>query len=347
VNLIVAGIAALLAANPAVVSHIDDSRIVESSGLAYSAKYPDLAYTMNDSGHRPMVYAIKVSTGRVVGQTDLASFHLKDPESIAVDPRGRLWLGDLGDNDGDRDDVSIVAFDEPGPGSAAPRAVQRFPVSYPNGHMNVEGMMVYPTTGQVFLINKTENGNATLFALPRTLRNHERNEAVNLRRPMPVGVSDASFTPDGRHALVETGTVIRAYDITTWEPAGQFETPDLQQAESLTVEPGGRSILLGSEGEDSPLVRVTLPAYAAPVSQPTSAPTGGTGTGDTSTAAVPAGELTGPNVTPAPREPVSAAAWAALGGLLAIAVGVLMARFVQRRRRLVRRHRRIEERHRV
>jgi len=347
VNLIAAGLAALLAANPAVVSHIGDNRIVESSGLAYSVKYPDLAYTMNDSGNRPVVYAIKVSTGAVVGQTDLASFNLKDPESIAVDPRGRLWLGDLGDNDASRDDVSIVAFDEPGPGSAAPRAVQRFPVSYPNGPVNVEGMMVYPTTEQVFLINKTEHGNATLFALPRTLRNHQDNEAVNLRRPMPVGVSDASFTPDGRHALVETGTVIRTYDVTTWEPVGQFETPNLKQAESLTIEPGGRSILLGSEGKDSPLVRMALPAYAVPAAQPASTPTAGTPTGDTSTAAVPAGELTGPNVTPAEPQPVGAGAWAALGGLLAVVVGVLIVRFVQRRRRLVRRHRRIDERHRV
>jgi hypothetical protein len=346
-NLIAAGIAALLAANPAVVSHIDDSRIVESSSLAYSAKYPDLAYTMNDSGHRPIVFAIKVSTGRVVGQTDLDAFHLKDPESLAVDPRGRLWLGDLGDNDGERDDVSIVAFDEPGPGNAPPRAVQRFPVSYPNGHMNVEAMMVYPTTSQVFLINKTESGNATLFALPQTLRNGQRNEAVNLRRPMPVGVSDASFTPDGRHALVETGTVIRTYDVQTWEPAGQFETPHLQQAESLTVEPGGRSILLGSEGKDSPLLRVALPAYAVTAIQPSATPTGGTSTGGTSTAAVPAGELTGPNVTPAKPEPVGTSAMVALGGLLAVAAGILVARFVQRRRRLLRRHRRIDERHRV
>ena len=59
-SFIAAGIAAVLMASPTVVSYLGDDRIKESSGLAYSAKHPDLVYTMNDSGNRPVVFAVQV-----------------------------------------------------------------------------------------------------------------------------------------------------------------------------------------------------------------------------------------------------------------------------------------------
>jgi len=319
-----------------VVSRIADERIRESSGLAYSVKYPDLAYTMNDSKNRAMVYAIQVSTGRVVGQVDLEDFDLEDPESIAVDRQGRLWLGDLGDNDIERDDVSILVFDEPGPGKKAARAVQRFPVAFKDGPANVEGMMIYPSTRQVFLINKTEGGAGTLYVLPKSLRNGEENIAINLRRPMPARVSDAAFTPDGRHALVKTSTGVVAYDVATWQPIKSFQTPGLDQGESLTVEPGGRSILMGSEGDDSPILRVNLPSELAP-----GAASGGSQADPT---ALPPIGPTAPNVTPAEPANVTVPTLVAIGGLGALVAAAVVLRGVQRRHRVAQRHERMADR---
>jgi hypothetical protein len=352
VNLVAAALAAVLMASPTVVSHMDDSRIRESSGLAYSVKFPDLVYTMNDSGNRPVVYAVQASTGKVVGLTDLAFLHLQDPESIAIDRQGRIWLGDLGDNHRDRDDVSIVSFDEPGPTTAAPHGLQRYPVKYSTGHSNVEAMMVYPTTGQIFLISKKneDGGKPNLFVLPQTLQPGQTNMATSLNRPMPAGVSDATFTPDGRHALVETASKVLVYDPTTWQTVGEFAGPGLPKGESMTVEPGGKSLLMGTEGEDSALVRLALPAYAAtvPTSAPTTAaPTGAAPTTNATYANPPNGDLTGPNVTPVKPQPVGGLALAALTGMLVIAAGVTVLRYVRRRRRLLQRHRRIDERHRV
>ncbi|MFL6089508.1 MAG: hypothetical protein ACJ71Z_05150 [Aeromicrobium sp.] len=347
-NLIAASLAALLAASPAVVSHIDDDRIQESSGLAYSVKYPDLAYTVNDSKNRMVVYAIQVSTGKVVGTTDLESLDLKDPESIAVDPRGRVWLGDLGDNHEDRDNVSIVAFDEPGPTSAPPVGLQRYPVRFPKDPVNVEAMMVYPANSQIFLISKKDDenrGQASLFVLPPVLQNGQPNVATDLHRPMPQRVSDATFAPDGRHALVETHDSVDVLDVTTWQSVGTFDGPGLPQGESMTVEPGGRSVLMGTEGKDSALVRLDLPDYALPAAQPTAAaPT------DQSTAAAeapPADALTGPNVTPAKAAPVGLATMGPILGLVVIGAGIAILRVVQRHRRLARRHRRIDQRDRA
>lgn len=331
-------IAAEVTPGSTVVSRMTDERILESSGLAYSVKYPNLAYTMNDSKNRAAVYAVQISTGRVVGQVDLEDFDLKDPESIAVDRQGRLWLGDLGDNDGDRDDASILVFDEPGSGTNEPRTVQRFPVEFQDGQENVEAMMIYPSTRQVFLINKTESGAGTLFVLPPSLRNGEENLATDLRRPMPTRVSDAAFTPDGRFALVKTASGVVGYDVKTWKPVTSFQTPGLDKGESLTVEPGGRSILIGSEGEDSPIVRVTLPSALAPAGAATNAaPSSGGST------ALPPLAPTAPNITPAEPANVTIPTLVVLGGLGIIAAAAVAVRGVRRRQRIVQRHRRMAE----
>lgn len=324
-----------------VVSRITDDRIGESSGLAFSVRHRDLAYTMNDSNNRAAVYAIQVSTGRTVGQVDLERFDLEDPESIAVDRQGRLWLGDLGDNDGERDDASILVFDEPGPGTATPSGVQRFPVSFPDDPQNIEAMLVHPGTRQVFLINKSDGGAATLFALPRTLRPGEDNVATDLRRQMPAGVADGTFTPDSRHALVKTATGVVAYDA-SWQPVTSFRVPGLDKGESVTVEPGGRSILLGSEGNDSPLLRVTLPAELAPTApaETTGPSSDATGSSDEALppvvpAAPVAGTADSANVTVP-----TLVAIGVLGVIVAVLVGIRAAR---RRQRLALRHRRMAE----
>lgn len=325
-----------------VVSRIADGRILESSGLAVSVKHRNLVYTMNDSKNRAAVYAVQVSTGRVVGQVDLEQFDLEDPESIAVDPQGRLWLGDLGDNDGERDDASILVFDEPGSGTKTPAGLQRFPVSFPDGPQNIEGMLVHPSTRQVFLINKTDGGTATLFSLPQALRNGQANEATDVGRSMPAGVADAAFTPDGRHALVKTATGVVGYDASTWTPVTSFETPGLDKGESLTVEPGGRSILLGSEGNDSPIMRVTLPATLAPVAS-TAAPDSSADGSQSDQGALPPIPPVAPDVEPAKSAnatTVTLIAIAGVGVLISVAVALNV---VRRRRRLAQRHRRLAE----
>lgn len=53
------------------LSTIDDARISESNGWVLSKRYDDVAYTVNDSGNAPLVFALEISTGNVDGVTDL------------------------------------------------------------------------------------------------------------------------------------------------------------------------------------------------------------------------------------------------------------------------------------
>lgn len=258
------------------VSTISDSRIVESSGLAMSVKYPDLAYTMNDSGHKPTVFAIKISTGQVVGRTEVGDQGVEDTESIQVDSFGHLWLADLGDNQQKRDNVSIIAFNEPGPGNFVISTTLRFPVTIEGGPTNVEGMLVNPLNDRIFLISKASKKHATLFALQNPLQPNQPNYARDLHKKMPAFVTDATFTSDTRRALVQTksdeGWI---FDTSTWRSMDKFRLPKVQQGESITIEPGEKTFLMGSEGTDSPIIRVPLPPDPRPapsVNRPTAAP---------------------------------------------------------------------------
>jgi hypothetical protein len=239
------------------VSTIQDERVVESSGLALSTKHDDLAYTINDSGNHPMIYAIQLSSGDVVGVTDLDKFDVEDTESIAVDSQGILWIGDLGDNDHQRNDVSIIALPEPGPGDHHVATANQYGVTFPDGPIDVEGLLVEPTTQRVYLVSKNRNARGSIYALP-TLRNGETAPAKAIAEA-PKAVTDATFTHDGRWALLRTQDDVWVYDPKTWQPVDRFDTPDLQQGESITVERGDRTVLLGSEGENSPILRVPLP----------------------------------------------------------------------------------------
>lgn len=252
------------------VSSLSDDRINESSGLAYSSKYPDLAYTINDEDGP--IYAVRPSTGKVVGTIKLDGVELGDPESLYVDPYGHIWLGDLGDNDEERDDVAIYAFNEPGAGNFHVKETLKFRVSFDGGPTNVEAMLVDPISGQVYLIHKTKKEkDSSVYALPNPLVNGQTNQARNLDKPMPKWVTDGIITPDGTRALVKTEDEIYVYDPTDWKLLDQFKTRKIGQSETITIEPDQKNVLIGAEGEGSPLLRIPLPADARPTSTETPA----------------------------------------------------------------------------
>src|SRR5687768_943492 len=236
------------------VSEISDSRIEESSGLVVSAEHDDLAYTVNDAGNDPIVYAVKISTGEVVGTTQVGGGDVEDSESIAIDGKGRMWLADLGDNDEERDDTALYSFAEPGPGIHSVNA-KRFPVSYDGGAVDIEAFLVHPKTGKKFLVSKEKKQAGTLYSLPAKLK-PTGNSATDTGRAMPEDTSDGTFTIDGSQALIRTRESVFLYDPKGWKQVDEIAVPEVEQGETIAMEPGGTSFLIGSEGENSPLIRV-------------------------------------------------------------------------------------------
>lgn len=254
---------------PVVVSRITDPRVTESSGLAMSRAHPGLAYTINDSNNPPYVFAIEVSTGDVVGVTRIEGGTLRDTEAIAIAPDGTLWVADTGDNTGTREDAALYAFAEPGPGDRTVVA-KRYPISYEDGPVNVEALLIDPRTGAKHLVSKGAL-DGKVFALP-ALERDTPAVATFVDATVPPLITDGSFTTGGSYAVLRSYTSVYVVDPSSWAPVRSGALPRQPQGESIAMEPSGRSLLIGSEGVGSALIRVLFaePATAtSPGPEPT------------------------------------------------------------------------------
>ncbi len=259
-----------LAADGEKISEISDSRVEESSGLAISQEHADLAYTIND-GDDGVVFAVKISTGDVVGTTRVRA-KLDDTESIRIDGRGRMWLSDLGDNDRERDDAALYRFPEPGPGEHSVNP-KRFPVSYDGRPADIESLLVHPKTGRLFVASRDEKAPGRMYALPEKLVANGDNRAEDLGKETPVDTSDATFTRSGTKALLRTGEAVHVFDPETWTEIERLDVPPVKNGESIDVEPDGKSFIIGSEGDNSPLIRVAYDDGGTAEATPTPTPT--------------------------------------------------------------------------
>ena len=74
--------------------------------------------------------------------------------------------------------------------------------------------------------------------------------------------------------LLRTYADVREVDPGDWErDRRSIATPPVKQGETLAAESGGRTFLIGSEGESSPLIRVAIPTRTEPAPTATPSPT--------------------------------------------------------------------------
>lgn len=247
--------ASAAAREPQQVAVVDDPRISESSGLAVSRQHPDLAYTVNDSGHDAEVFAVRVSTGEVVGVTRLRG-ETADVEALALDDDGRLWVADTGDNRGQRDEVALHVLDEPGEGDHRVRPTT-YRVDYGDRSPDVEAVVV--RDGTVSLLEKALAGGSRFELAVDDLDADGVNRAREVASDVSGMVTDATVVPGSDRVVLRTYVSLVVLDA-RWQPVTALEAPVTQQGETVAAEPSGRSVLVGSEGTSQPLWRVDLPA---------------------------------------------------------------------------------------
>jgi len=152
------------------------------SGIVASRRYPGVLWAIRDRGAqdrpgRPQnaLYAYKVSGGRV-GRIGKAAFkavpmpvQARDWEDIARDDDGNLWIGDIGNNECDRDDTALLKVREPNPaGTGRARLLATYRYKFPDppagcAGRNAEAMFLVDDVP--YLIDKAEQ--STVYRFPR------------------------------------------------------------------------------------------------------------------------------------------------------------------------------------
>lgn len=203
---------------------ISDSRITEASGLAASRSTPGVWWTHNDSGGKPELYAVD-NSGRMLAVLHLEGSRAIDWEDIAVavDRHGveSIYVADIGDGRRGRDHITIyrgaapdlsIAANGTNPVRLSARA-DTFEFVYPDGPRDAEALIVDPTDGSIYIIDKdwSLRGNSNVYrgrpdssstASPVTL---EKVRQLNF--PPATLVTAADVSPD------RTALAVRAYGI--------------------------------------------------------------------------------------------------------------------------------------
>ena len=274
-----------------------DDRVTESSGLALSVRHPHTVWTANDSGDSGRIFAVDTRTGRTTGVHTYGA-PVRDVEALAVTPQGRVLVGDLGDNAGDRSVVRIFWFDEPDLGQTS-GGWASWELEYPDGPHDAESLAVDPRTSRVYVVTKGATG--AVYALPPEPSRRGVNRLTRVG-PAPAIATDAVFLADGSGLLVRTYTRVVRLDSGTFREVGADFLPLQRQGETIALAPGGGRLLVGSEGARSTVRVVDVPPVS-PATTPTtgSAPTPATPT--TGSAPTPAAPTTGSAEAPTPDGP--------------------------------------------
>jgi hypothetical protein len=233
---------------------IKDSRIAENSGMARDTKNK-VYWTVNDSGSLGVVYGVD-STGKVKGTLRYNAFPI-DAEAVAWN-KGRLYVGDIGDNDSKRKTIRVYYFDDPKPDNKT-RTYKAWDFRYPDGAHDAETLLVSPQ-GRLYIATKALKGG--LYEAPAK---PSRDDVNKLKRvhTAPATLTDGVLLPGGKQIALLTYAKVLVVDAKTYAQQGSADVTGVPQAEALAVGLDGRSLLVGGEGKSSKVYSMAVPGAAA------------------------------------------------------------------------------------
>lgn len=244
---------------PKVERTLKDKAITESSGLARSTYARGVLYTHNDSGDSARVFAVAKS-GKTRAVLRLKGASAVDWEDIAAGPKRSLWVGDIGDNRRARKQIVVYRFTEPKTlprgGGTITVATKKYTFSYPDRSRDAEALLVHPKTGRLFIVTKSASGSAGIYRAPKKLSRTSTNKLTRIA-DAPDRITAGTISRDGKTRVLGSYTHAHTYRGLTSQPA-VTPLPHRRQGESLEINRRGTKLLLGSEGEKSPVFQIPL-----------------------------------------------------------------------------------------
>lgn len=240
----------------------------ELSGLVRSRSQAGVLWTHNDSGDGPRAFALTADGARL-GEVAITGAQAVDWEDIAATPR-TLYLGDIGDNAGQRAEVVVYRVPEPrlqggAPATSEPATAIR--LRYPDGPHDAEALLADATTGALVIVTKSLTGSSGVYVAPAAGGALRRTGTLDLGLGQAITAGDVSG--DGRTIALRSydrayvwrrgrdESIARALRRAPCSPVADLLAEG--QGETLALAADGRSFMTVPEGG-----RAALRRYARP-----------------------------------------------------------------------------------
>jgi uncharacterized protein (TIGR03382 family) len=237
----------------------------EASGLAAARTRPGVSFLHGDNGDEPILAAVD-RDGTVLGEHRIVDAENEDWEDLAAAPcpdeGDCLYVGDVGDNDEARPNVTVYVVREPEAGDDEIRSIRRYVGVYPDGPHDAEALLVDPCSGRIHVVTKEDP--ARVFAFPFDPEDTVTLEAIaEITLPGPTRdarqITAADWDPDGDRLVLRGADRLYLFPAApgappaaTWNAAPEVlvGTTELQ-GEGVCFD--GDDLLTAGEGDPIPL----------------------------------------------------------------------------------------------
>jgi hypothetical protein len=291
--LLLAGVVALMIVSGAAAHGADTGKelgrikikpLQEVSGIAASRRLEGVLWMHND-GDAKHVFAVKTS-GKIAAQVKIPEA-VEDVEDMAIGPGPEegveyLYLGDIGDNDGNRREVRIVRFAEPSldheRGQPKAHNAEVIRLQYPDGPHDAEALLVDSTTGDLIIVAKEDRRARAYVACAASLNGEGGHVTLEELATLEADqVSAGDISSDGRRVLLRNEGQGWLWERAAGEPlADALQRPpaavpvrgDKQgnNGEAVAFGPAGKSYYTVSEGKNERIYEFGLPVTATSAS---------------------------------------------------------------------------------
>ena len=220
-----------------IAGKLESPDLREASGIAASKCQSDVYWTHNDSGDKPLIYAIN-SKGSHLGVWSVPEAANRDWEDIAtVKTGGKCYvlIGEIGDNDHKHQRLAVYRVEEPTLGEPAKASTAKAPlltstaavtyIKYPNEKHDAEALLAHPTSGELYLLTKSKNQPSHVYKFKPRFEGEEvtmAKVAVLTVPAIPNGsITGGDISPDGERVIL--CDYFSGYELTLPD-AGSFDT---------------------------------------------------------------------------------------------------------------------------
>jgi hypothetical protein len=272
------------------VGTLANEDLSEVSGIAPSRRRVGVWFALNDGGNASRIYAFGAS-GEDLGFVEIdavANNDWEDLSAFTLDGKPYLLIGDIGDNAGQRQRITLHALPEPrfaANGTLRPGIVNpafSITLRFPDTPHDCEAIAIDPERREVLLLTKRQVP-ARLYSVPLKASNGVVVARLlgNVVLPQPTAddlrvlpefnrfrsqPTSMTIDPADRRAVVLTYRNAYVFDRgerETWIQAFArrpqlLKIPPLAQAEAIAFSHDGRALKITSEKRPTPLIRFEL-----------------------------------------------------------------------------------------